>query len=928
MGGFASPGRDEAELGERLTFGVEEIEGSVPERFRNVVSQVPPDHTAWVDAGVSHTYAGLDRASDSVAARIAELVPWDAQALEQQAIALWLPHAVFSFVGILGVLKAGHFYVPLDPVLGAATIAFILRDCPPRALVTVRALYDSARALTEADSALPFVCIDELPAASAPALSKAARPSGSSLLSVQYTSGSTGRPRGVPRAHNRVLHSARSAHQLLRYGPGDRVAHTVSYAYAMSSTSMFGSLMCGATIHALAVRDVPPTALYDWLAQERITKLDVSVGMLRSLAGLADSRPELPALRGINAGGEAVARLDAERILRLMPAGGRLITRLASTEAGTMAALVSERGKIPGTGERLPAGYVPEDIEVLILDEQGQPLPMGEVGQIAVHSRWLIPGYWNQPELTDQRLIPDPTGGDCHTFLTGDLGRYTEDGMLEHLGRMDHMVKVRGYRVELGVIEQTLAEHPNVAECAVVARAGRDGNNRLFAYYVPRQAPAPTLSELRAWLLNTLPEYMVPARYITMGALPRTGTQKIDRKALPAPGRERPAVVTPYVAPRTEAEARLAAIWADVLDLDEVGAEDDFTELGGDSLSALHMAVHIEEQLGRKVPSEWFRHTTLSDLAALLEDASVGIEADTSAPAAEEPRVTARAARAGDAQDGLGRGLVIHGGPVVGRLALPYPLGARLQRALYGVAFARRRLLRNHLGAFQACLAEAGLRDTDGERLTQLLIANTWRRWRLAALQAPGVFERYVTVDGKEELQRAVAGGKGLIVVFVHQACSIQLAQKVLRDLGRERFFVLGNTPGAGEQSELERVMERTTRAYDELAAGGVAFVAADGRLGSAVVPFPFYGHTMPLRRGFAELAWHSGAAVVALFGYTATDGHATVEFRALPTPDSAEAATALVLRYGQMLAERWPRLLANMPWARLAWLQNLPRSA
>ncbi len=917
--------KNEAELNRQLAFGVEEIEGSVAERFRWVVGQVPRDHKAWVDADAALTYAELEKASDRVAAQVVALVPPNAHDGQQEAIALWLPHAAASMVGVLGVLKAGHYYVPLDPVLGSATLAFILRDCPPRALLTVRALYDSARALLDADSALPVVCIDELPDAEAPQLPQVARPSGTSLLSVQYTSGSTGRPRGVPRAQMRGVHSARAAHTVLRYGLDDRVAHTVSYAYAMSSSSMFGALLCGASVHALAVRDVPPGKLCDWLAQEGITKLDVSVGMLRSLAGLADSRPTLPALRGVNAGGEAVMRHDAERILRLMPPGGRLVTRLASTETGTMAVLVSERGNIPGTGERLPAGYVPDDVQVLILDEQGQPLPRGAVGQIAVHSRWLFPGYWKQPELTAQRLLPDPTGGDCRTFLTGDLGRMTEEGLLEHLGRQDFMVKVRGYRVELGGIEAALAGHPNVAECAVVARPGRDGNNRLFAYVVPRQPPAPKPNDLREWLLTRLPEYMVPARYVVMDALPHTGTQKIDRMALPPPGRERPAVTTPFVAPRSNLEARLAAIWADVLDLDEVGVDDDFAELGGDSLSALHMAVHVEEELNRKVPSEWFRHTTLSNLAAMLEDISTADGGRAPEQAEKGSQGRPRGPRGAEAPEGLGRELVILGGPVLGRLALPYELGTRLQRSLYRLPFVRKRLLRNHVGAFQACLAEAGLSDPDDERLTQLLMANTWRRWRLAALKASGQFERYVQVEGAEELRQATVGGDGLIVVFVHQACSIPLAQEVLRDMGRRRFFVLGNLPGTDEQSELERVMARTTRAYEELASGGVAFVAADGRMGSAVMPFPFYGHSMPLRRGFAELAWHSGAAVVALFGYIGVDGTATVEFRRLGTPDSAEAAEALLREYGEMLTERWPRLLPNMPWARLAWLNNLP---
>ena len=273
---------------------------------------------------------------------------------------------------------------------------------------------------------------------------------------------------------------------------------------------------------------------------------------------------------------------------------------------------------------RVPAGYPIPDREVLLLDGDGRPVALGETGEIVLRSRYLALGYWRRPDLTEEAFAPDPSGGGRRLYRTGDLGVATADGCLTHLGRQDFQVKIRGHRIETAEIELALLELRNVREAVVTARAGRADEPELVAYVVPASAPAPAAAELRAELAARLPDYMMPSAFVALVALPLTETGKVNRLALPAPGRARP-LSSPPASPRTAVERALAEIWQDVLQLDAVGIHDDFLHLGGDSLLASKILARVERAFGVELqPSALLRAATIAEMAAHLPAPAVG----------------------------------------------------------------------------------------------------------------------------------------------------------------------------------------------------------------------------------------------------------------------------------------------------------------
>jgi acyl carrier protein len=248
-----------------------------------------------------------------------------------------------------------------------------------------------------------------------------------------------------------------------------------------------------------------------------------------------------------------------------------------------------------------------------------------------VRSRYLSPGYWRRPDLTQEAFLPDPAGTEARVYRTGDLGRMLPDGCLVHLGRNDFQVKVRGHRIEPGEIETALIGHPAVQDAVVAVRQDRHGDTRLVAYLAVTSAPGPTVSELRRFLAELVPDYMVPAAFVCLDALPLTPNGKVDRRALPEPGTGRQALDTPFVAPTTAVEQTLAGIWAEVLDLDRVGIHDRFLDLGGDSLLASRVLARIPAAFGVEPPMrELLAASTVAEMAmVLLTHAAAKVDPET-----------------------------------------------------------------------------------------------------------------------------------------------------------------------------------------------------------------------------------------------------------------------------------------------------------
>jgi amino acid adenylation domain-containing protein len=513
----------------------------------------------------------------------------------------------------MGVLKAGGFYVPLSRSHPLARNNYILRETEADLIVTDGRSLSLARELAQGDFHL--LNIDELDSSlSTENLGLPVSPD--SLAFLAYTSGSTGEPKGVINTHRKVLH--RLAHdQLFELGSDDRFTNVGS-----AERTAFSSLLSGAGAFPWYVREEGLEHLADWLTQEEITVCRFGPRVFRQFMSTLTCREKFPKLRAINLTGAPACRTDIELFRRQFPSDCVLVNTLGTHEVGPFRMYLISKETHVGS-EIVPVGYEVPEKEVLLLDNNRQRLGFDEVGEIAVRSRYLSPGYWRRPDLTNERFLPDPEGGDQRIYLTGDLGRMSLDGCLEHIGRKDFQVKIRGFRVDISEVESAILKHPGVREAIVTARQDRLGDAQLVAYFVPRGDLAPTVTSLRNFLKEKLPDYMIPAAFVRLNEIPltTTGTAKVDRRALPDPGNARPDLDTPFATPKTSVEKELSKIWAQVLAINQVGIHDSFFDLGGHSLAATRVVSQVIKQFQLELPLQsLFESTTVATMAAVITE--------------------------------------------------------------------------------------------------------------------------------------------------------------------------------------------------------------------------------------------------------------------------------------------------------------------
>lgn len=384
-------------------------------------------------------------------------------------------------------------------------------------------------------------------------------------------------------------------------------------------------LFHGACVYPINVKQDGLARVAHVLMQEEITVYLSVATTFRHFVSALTTDAVFPKLRLIMLHGELLYKRDVELYKRHFSPECVLVNGLASTEAGSIARyLIDHETQI--AGDIVPVGYPTVDKDILLLDDAGHEVAPGQIGEIAVRSAYLSPGYWRRPELTRAAFIPDPHGSDTPLYRTGDVGRWLPDGSLVLVERKDFQVKIRGNRVEVAEIEMALLGHQGVQEAVVVHRhddaptsASFDSGGRLVAYIVPAVRPAPTISALRQTLATTLPDYMMPAAFVMLDALPLTGTGKVDRRALPAPPRVRPDLATAFVAPRTPVETVLAQLWAELLGLQEVGIHDRFLDLGGDSLLATQVMSRVIHTFKVDVPLRaLFESPTVASMAMII----------------------------------------------------------------------------------------------------------------------------------------------------------------------------------------------------------------------------------------------------------------------------------------------------------------------
>ena len=445
------------------------------------------------------------------------------------------------------------------------------------------------------------------------------------LAYVFYTAGSTGEPKGVMQSHRNLLQLARLYHEEIGLSPEDRVLCPMPLVYAGGVWGLLGALASGASLHRASAEGAG--ALPAQIAEGAITVAQLMTSMLRQLLREVAPGQRFPSLRLVYTGGEVLHPADVSRFREVFPAC-TLLYDLGSTEAGLICHLRIDAGASPDgyvhhrEGKPLvPVGFPLPGVELSILDGGGRPVAPGSDGQIVVRSEFLSPGYWRDPERTGAAFLADPAGGARRIYLTGDVGTMLPDGRLLQLGRTDLLTKIRGQRVGAGEIEAALRDDPAISDVAVVAREDAGGDARLVAYVACAPRQAPTVSALRRRLAAALPASMIPSAFVFLDALPLSPAGKVDRTALPDPGRSRPPLEAAYVAPRTGLEEALADAWADALELDRVGVDDDFLDLGGHSLAATRLLFRLTERLGVELPlSNLFETPTVAAQARAILD--------------------------------------------------------------------------------------------------------------------------------------------------------------------------------------------------------------------------------------------------------------------------------------------------------------------
>jgi amino acid adenylation domain-containing protein len=507
-----------------------EVEQAVPARFEQQANAYP-DRIALEDPATALTYRALNRLANRVASAVLAV-----RGAGSEPVALLLGSGVPVVAAMLGVLKAGKFYVALDASQPTESIAAILTDTRPALLIADNTRMEQAGGLCLAPglAGVPILNFDAL----GPGLSEenpglAIPPT--TLAFVVYTSGSTGRPKGVMHDHRYVLHLTMVYTNSGRMSAADRLALLCPPGFAGAVRDIYCALLNGAALLTFDVRREGLTGLAAWLRQKQITVFFAVATMFRNFCAPLTPEDRFPALRLIELGSEPVYAGDVLLYQRHFSDAWRMIVNLGGAEISPICQFPVDAGtRIAWT--TVPAGYPPEDVELVLLDAEGSPVAAGSPGEIFVRSRYLSRGYWDRPDLTERSFLPDPEGGGRRMFRTGEMGRLLPDGCLLHLGRCDFQVKIKGYRVDPTEVEAFFTGTGLVREAAVTAWLDSAGEQNLAAWLVPSQPAAPpSVDELRALAAAALPAHMVPASLVLMGSLPTTSNGKLDRRALPDP---------------------------------------------------------------------------------------------------------------------------------------------------------------------------------------------------------------------------------------------------------------------------------------------------------------------------------------------------------------------------------------------------------
>jgi amino acid adenylation domain-containing protein len=563
-----------------------------------------PDAVAVVCENQQITYSELNSKANQLANYLQKL-----GVKPETVVGICVERNIKFIISLLAVLKAGGAYLPLDSNLPQEALQFRLQDA--QALVLIREQGTESREqflkITEVNLDSDWEKISQ---ESTENLINNTKPE--NLIYIIYTSGSTGKPKGVAIEHQQLLNYLYGILPKLQLPANASYATVSTFAADLGNTVIFPCLCNGGCLHIVSwERASDPAALADYFRRHPIDCLKIVPSHLSAL--LSSEYWEIVPRQLLILGGEAADWDLIEKIEKNVP-HCRVLNHYGPTETTVGVLTYSVGEKIQDTAT-VPIGKPIANTQVYVLDANLQPVPLGVAGELYISGESLARGYLNQPELTVQRFIIHSFGdGEQRLYKTGDRVRYLSDGNLEFLGRLDDQVKIRGYRIELGEISTALNQHPAVKENVVIAWADESGNKRLIAYFVPHQSKF-EVSDLRNFLKQKLPDYMIPSAFVPLKKLPLTPNGKVDRQALPDPDQVRPELAETFAPPRNPVEEKIAHIWAQVLQIERVGINDNFFELGGDSIMTIQIAARANQAGIKVTPKQMFENPTVASLA-------------------------------------------------------------------------------------------------------------------------------------------------------------------------------------------------------------------------------------------------------------------------------------------------------------------------
>ncbi len=585
----------------------------IVERFEAQVEKHPESLSVTAE-NREFTYKSLNSYANGIARGILE------SRGAPNNVALLFDHDADMIAALLGTLKAGKTYVPLDPTYPLERLKYILNDVQAGVLLTNHENIGLARQLAD-HSTTNILDVDELELDEIEKnLNLKIDPRADAY--IMYTSGTTGHPKGVIQNHRNITHFIGQFTNLLKISAVDRIALLTSYSHTVSAIDIFSALLNGA---ALLPFDVTTQAgsktMTDWLIQERVTIYHSVPTLFRYGMEVLSDEQVLPNIRLVILGGEPILKTDVELYKKRFPGHTILANLFGSSEMFIATTNLLDKN-CEAENSTIPIGYPLDGVEVFLLDKNDRPVGTFGVGELVYKSDFLTPGYWNLQSEFDKHYVKSPIAGDGYVFRSGDIGRILPDGCLAYLGRKDSQVKIRGFRIELTEIEAVLNATDTIKESVVQMFKDNKGENYLVAYCVNKKGLQSEAERLRTTLAQTLPDYMIPVDFLFLDKLPLTPNGKIDRKRLPHPNEF--SGEGNYQSPENEIEETLLKIWQEVLEIQRIGVTDNFFRLGGHSLVAMNIINRIYEAFDLELNiGDIFDNQTIRQLAKLIQNAIV-----------------------------------------------------------------------------------------------------------------------------------------------------------------------------------------------------------------------------------------------------------------------------------------------------------------